>query len=200
MSAVAAANKNTIVVNCTGGPIAMPCVHEVKEILRAWFPGQEAGYSIADILVGGAGPSGRLPMTFPRTIEDTPAYRNSPGGFEEDGQARVRYEEGVFVGYRFYDHIPEQRENVLFPFGYGLSYSSFTLHDISLAMSKDHGSNHIEVRVSVSNVGKCRGTETIHMYVGRAYHSGQHPCKTLVAFAQVSLDAGETRETSLKLP
>ncbi|KGO63637.1 Glycoside hydrolase family 3 [Penicillium italicum] len=199
VSAVAAANKSTIVVNCTGGPIAMPWIHEVKALLQAWFPGQEAGHSIADILVGDRFPSGRLPVTFPRAIEDTPAYRNFPGGFEEDGRARVRYEEGVFVGYRFYDHTPEQREKVLFPFGYGLSYTSFTLHDISLATLKDHHENHIEVRVSVSNVGKRRGTETIQVYVGRADHSEQHPWKTLVAFAQVSLDAGETREMSLEL-
>lgn len=138
-------------------------------------------------------------MIFPRAIEDTPAYPNFPGGFEADGRARARYEEGVFVGYRFYDHILEQREQVLFPFGYGLSYTSFTLHDISLDMSKDHGNDHIEVRVSVSNMEKRPGTETFQVYVGRAYHSEQHPWKTLVAFAQVSLHAGETRETSLKL-
>ncbi|KAL3454870.1 glycoside hydrolase superfamily [Aspergillus insuetus] len=197
VSAVAAANKNTIVVNCTGVPIAMPWVGEIKALVQAWFPGQEAGNSIADILVGECSPSGKLPVTFPRAIEDAPAFGNFPGGFEQDGRARVRYEEGVFVGYRSYDHGPEQREKVLFPFGYGLSYTSFTLHDISLSVSDYDHDDSIQVHVTVSNIANRRGTETIQVYVGNAHHSKEHPWKTLVAFTQVLLDPGESRATTV---
>jgi beta-glucosidase len=197
VSAVAAANGNTIVVNCTGVPVAMPWINEIKALVQAWFPGQEAGNSIADILVGNRCPSGKLPVTFPRAIEDAPAFGNFPGGFDQDGRARVWYEEGVFVGYRFYDHGQEQREKVLFPFGYGMSYTSFTLCDISLSVFDDDHDDPIQVHVTVSNVGNRRGTETIQVYVGHALHSEEHPWKTLVAFAQVPLYPGESRATTL---
>ncbi|MGB7539060.1 MAG: glycoside hydrolase family 3 C-terminal domain-containing protein, partial [Anaerolineales bacterium] len=114
---VAAANPNTIVVLNTGSPIAMPWLAEIPAVLQAWFAGQEAGNAVADVLFGGVNPSGKLPLTFPQRLEDNPAFINYPG---ERGQ--VVYGEGLFVGYRYYD---KKEIAPLFPFGYGLSYTSF---------------------------------------------------------------------------
>jgi beta-glucosidase len=115
ISAVAEANPKTIVVNSTGVPIAMSWLSKVKAVLQTWFPGQEASNAINDILTGAANPSGRPPVTFPRRLEDSPAYGKFPGDTEE---VEVNYAEGSFIGYRYYDHVAE---TVVFQFDHGLS-------------------------------------------------------------------------------
>ena len=122
---VAAANPNTVVVLQTGGPVAMPWLERVGAVMQAWYPGQECGNAIADVLTGRANPAGRLPQTFPVRLEDNPAYINYPG---ENG--RVAYGEGIFVGYRYYD---KKRIAPLFPFGHGLSYTAFAYGTLRLS-------------------------------------------------------------------
>src|SRR5262249_44005216 len=114
---VAAANPKTVVVLQTGSPVAMPWLDQVAGVLQAWYPGQECGNAIRDGVFGDVTPSGKLPQTFPRRLEDNPAYINYPG---ENG--RVYYGEGLFVGYRYYE---KKLVEPLFPFGFGLSYTSF---------------------------------------------------------------------------
>ena len=121
VAAVAAANPNTVVVLNTGSPVTMPWLDDVPAVLQLWFPGQEIGDALADVLTGDAEPGGRLPVTFPRRLEDTPAFAHHPGA---DG--RAVYAEGLFIGHRWYD-----REGIepLFPFGFGLGYTTFSLDD-----------------------------------------------------------------------
>lgn len=121
ISAVASVNTNTIVVNTTGSPISMSWLSEVAAVLQAWLQGQEAGYAITDVLLGAVSPGGKLPCTFPKSIEVAPTYGNFPSDLE---RRRVEYQEGVFVGYRYYDEHPNA---VMFPFGYGLSYTTFEI-------------------------------------------------------------------------
>ncbi len=125
---VAAANPNTVVVLQSGGPIAMPWLEQVPAVLQLWYPGQEVGNTIADVLFGEVAPSGRLPQTFPMRLEDNPAFVNYPG---ENG--KVLYGEGIFIGYRYYD---TKRIAPLFPFGHGLSYTTFAYSDLTLSTER----------------------------------------------------------------
>lgn len=190
VSTVASVNPNTIVVNSTGVPIAMPWLEKVPAVVQAWFPGQECGYSIADVLTGAVNPEGRLPVSFPKSIEDCPAHGNFPGEYV-DGQLKVNYEEGVFIGYRHFDRLP--REMVNFPFGHGLSYTTFEYELRSV--SRDD--NDWSVVAQVANTGKQAGGALVQVYAGRAEQSPEHPIKTLVAFRKFQLQPGEKQEVRL---
>ena len=123
-----AANPRTVVVLQTGGPVEMPWLPKVAAVVQAWYPGQEAGNAIADVLLGRAEPGGRLPQTFPARWEDGPTFSQDPEVYPGlDGQ--VRYEEGFFIGYRHHDRVGTPP---LFPFGYGLSYTTFALSDLAV--------------------------------------------------------------------
>ncbi|KAL2811270.1 glycoside hydrolase superfamily [Aspergillus granulosus] len=187
VSAVAAVNQNTIVVNCTGSPIDMPWLPKVAAVIQAWFPGQEAGYSITDVLLGHVNPGGKLPVTFPKTLADCPANKNFPGDLVK---RVVEYEEGIYIGYRHYDRHPE---SVLFPFGFGLSYTKFTV-DANVGISN---SNVIDVAapfnvsVTVKNIGPVKGSEVIQLYVRPPTEStADRPQKELAGFAKIELEAG----------
>jgi beta-glucosidase len=212
---VAAANANTVVVLNTGSPITMNWLDKVAAVVQAWFPGQECGNAIADVLFGDVNPSGRLPQTFPRRLEDNPAYINYPG---ENG--RVHYGEGIFVGYRYYDR---KKIEPLFPFGYGLSYTTFAYRNPSAALRQGsgQGSGHrlrlsasemeadeeLQVSVDVQNTGERAGQEVVQLYVRDlestpSASSGRRlmrPEKELKAFAKVSLQPGETKTVTLTL-
>ncbi|OJJ62856.1 hypothetical protein ASPSYDRAFT_144320 [Aspergillus sydowii CBS 593.65] len=198
VAAVGAVNANTVVVNCTGVAVAMPWLNEVKAVIQAWFPGQEAGNAIADVLTGVVNPAGRLPVSFPRAVEDAPAHGNFPGEFSvgEDGRQRleVTYKEGVFVGYRHYDLSEENRSKVLFPFGHGLSYTTFTHanHKVSIA-----GGDSVEVSVDVTNSGPYAGAEVVQVYAGSKLAVPENPIKELVGFAKVRLGPGETKTANV---
>ena len=184
---VAAANPNTVVVLNAGSPLHMPWVNDVKSVLQMWYLGQESGNAIADILFGEADPGGRLPTSFPKRIEDNPAHINFPG---ENGM--VRYGEGLFVGYRYYD-----KKNLapLFPFGHGLSYTSFSFDALEL----DQAGGEIKAQVTLTNTGSRKGQEVVQLYVRDLQSSLIRPPKELKSFKKVQLDPGETRTVTLTL-
>ncbi len=173
---VAAANANTVVVLNTGSPITMNWLDKVAAVVQAWYPGQECGNAIADVLFGDVNPSGRLPQTFPRRLEDNPAYINYPG---ENG--KVHYGEGIFVGYRYYD---KKKIEPLFPFGYGLSYTTFAYRNPSAALRQGsgQGSGH-RLRLSASD------TSTLRLGSGQAGLSARVDADEGV---QVSVDVQNT--------
>ncbi|KAF9692453.1 hypothetical protein EKO04_009567 [Ascochyta lentis] len=193
VDAVASLNRNTIVVNSTGVAIAMPWLDKVAALVQAWFPGQEAGNAIADIISGAVNPSGRLPVSFPKHLEDAPAYGNFPGEKKGD-QLTVKYEEGVFVGYRHYDRV--SKEKVQFPFGFGLSYTTFSLNNGKIEQT---AADAFRATVSAKNTGSIPGATVVQLYVGRKQQSSEHPIKTLSAFKKVHLEAGEEKQVELSL-
>lgn len=195
VSAVAAANPKTIVVLQTGGPVEMPWLNDVSAVLQAWYPGQEAGNAIADVLTGAAEPGGRLPQSFPIEWNDNPVHSQDREIYP--GLAgKVRYEEGVFVGYRHYDRMGIAP---LFPFGFGLSYSSFVLSDFAIDDSRFEADGTVVVSAMVTNTGEREGSEVIQLYVGDPEASVPRPMKELKAFAKVYLKPGEAKRLRLEL-
>lgn len=185
ISAVAAVNKNVIVVNSTGVAVAMPWVNQIKGLVQAWFPGHECGNSVADIITGALNPEGHLPFTIPNFVEDAPAHGNFPGEVK-DGRLEVAYIEDIFVGYRHYDRI--SRDKVNFPFGHGLSYTKFEYGDMEV---QHVSASTFSVKVSVSNVGPMAGGVLVQLYAGKSELSVDHPIKTLVGFKKMELNAGQ---------
>ncbi len=188
---VAAANPRTIVVLNTGSPITMPWLDKVAAVVQAWYPGQECGNAIADVLFGDTTPSGKLPQTFPVRLEDNPAYLNFPG---ENG--KIYYGEGLFVGYRYYDkkHIAP-----LFPFGFGLSYTTFSYSSLSLSAQEIGPDDMLQVSVDVTNTGERAGKEIVQLYIRDVVASLQRPEKELKAFAKVHLEPGERQTVTLNV-
>jgi beta-glucosidase len=189
--AVAAANKKTIVLVNTGAPVDMSWANEVPSIMQIWFGGQEMGHAVVDVLLGEADPGGRLPTTIPERIEHTPAYGNFPG---EHGQ--VRYGEGVFIGYRWYEarHLP-----VRFPFGHGLSYTTFEIGQPDCDDTEISSDQKVTIRIPVTNIGKRVGTEVVQVYVAPRNSSVQRPKKELKNFAKVNLTPGESTVVTIEL-
>jgi len=191
IAAVAAANPRTIVVLQTGGPVEMPWIDAVPAVLQAWYPGQEAGNAIADVLFGDAEPGGRLPQTFPRRWADNPTHSDDAAVYPgRDG--RVRYDEGVFVGYRHYDRAGV---SPLFPFGFGLSYADFVL-DALTAEATEAGAM---ASVRVSNRSGRAGSTVVQLYVGDDEARVERPVRELKAFAKVALEPGESRTVTFRL-
>ena len=184
---VVTANPNTVVVVNTGAPVAMPWADDARAVLQAWFGGQEMANALADILVGDAEPGGRLPTTLPVRLEHNPSFGNFPG---ENGE--VRYGEGVLVGYRWYE---ARRLPTRFPFGHGLSYTTF---DVRRARGRVIDGDRVTVSVPVTNTGDRRGSEVVQCYVGPPQPSRLvRPPKELKAFAKVGLDPGEQTTVAL---
>ncbi len=189
---VAAANKNTVVVVTSGGGVDMtPWVDHVPAIFEAWFPGQEGGAALAQLLFGEFSPSGKLPMTFDRRWEENPAHDTY---YPKSGDKKVAYTEGVFVGYRGYD---KSGVKPLFPFGYGLSYTTFAYKNLTVSPATSAGP--VEVHFEVTNTGSRPGAEVAEVYVGDRHSSVPRPKKELKGFAKVSLAPGETRQVAVKL-
>ena len=195
VEAVAAANPRTIVVLQTGGPVEMPWADKVAAILEAWYPGQEAGNAIADVLTGAAEPGGRLPQTFPVRWADNPAHsqdREVYPGLE----GKVRYEEGIFVGYRHYDRIGM---TPLYPFGFGLGYTSFALSDLAVDDSRFESDGRLVVSLTATNTGERAGSTVVQLYVSDDKSTEPRPAKELKAFEKVHLAPGESRSITLVL-
>jgi beta-glucosidase len=197
VGAVAAANPRTIVVLKTGSAVLMPWVDKVPAILEAWYPGEEDGNAVTDVLFGEVNPSGRLPITFPARLEDLPAHtpEQYPGV-----NGVVQYSEGVFVGYRYYDHNNIQP---LFPFGFGLSYTSFAYRDLKVSPAKfsfaDGQQSIVTVDAVVRNTGRVSGDEVVQLYVGMPADPVPQPPKQLKGFQKVTLQPGESRRVEFKL-
>ncbi len=193
IAAVAAANPNTVVVLDTGGPMLMPWLNNVKGVLQAWYPGQEDGNAIAALLFGDVNPSAKLPQTFPKAMKDLPTQtaQQFPGVDDSHGVPHATYSEGLKVGYRWYD---AQGIAPLFPFGFGLSYTTFSERRLR---AKRAGSG-VKVSLDVTNTGAREGAQVPQVYVGMPGSTGEPP-KRLAGFDKVSLRAGETKTVSMSL-
>ena len=194
LEAVALANPNVVVVLVNGSTVALDRVTpHAKALVEAWLGGQAAAGGIVDVLTGAVNPSGRLAETIPHRLEDNSSYLNFPG----DSQV-VHYGEGIFIGYRGYDR---SAQDVAFPFGYGLSYTSFELSDLDVTTrgSAADGTLAATVTVSVTNTGPVGGAEVVQVYVGDVATSVARPVRELKGFAKVSLWPGETKQVSIEL-
>jgi beta-glucosidase len=189
---VADANPNTIVVLNNGSPLAMASwIDNVPAVLEAWYPGQEGGNAIAGVLFGDINPSGKLPDTFPGRLEDNPAFINYPG---ESG--RVRYGEGIFVGYRYYDM---KKMDPMFPFGHGLSYTEFKYSNLRITPRQVKPGEDIQVRIDVKNTGRRAGKEVVQLYIRDVESGLLRPPRELKAFQKLDLAPGETQTASFVL-
>ncbi|GCF08366.1 beta-glucosidase [Dictyobacter arantiisoli] len=188
---VAQANPRTIVVLNSGSPLTMPWLEQVAGVVQAWYPGQEAGNAIADVLFGDVNPSGKLPQTFPVQLEDNPTYLDFPG---ENG--KNPYTEGVFVGYRYYE---KKKIAPLFPFGFGLSYTTFEYSGLQLSASEIKPDETLKVSIDVTNTGQRQGQAVVQLYVRDRKASLQRPEKELKAFAKVALAPGERQTVILSI-
>ena len=188
---VASVNDRTIAVVNAGSPTAMEWADEVPGVLQLWYPGQEGGQAIVDVLLGDVDPGGRLPTTFPRRIEDDPAFLHYPG---ERGQ--VAYGEGIFVGYRGYE---KQRIEPRFCFGHGLSYSEFSFGPLEVSAGELSEEAPLEVSLTVKNEGARAGAEVVQVYVADSEASVARPEKELVAFRKLFLEPGESADVSFAL-
>lgn len=188
---VAAANPRTVVVLNTGSPVEMDWLPEVSAALQLWYPGQECGNALADLLFGDAEPGGRLPSSFPRRASDAPSAPHYPGA-----EGKVHYREGVFVGYRGY------RENgvePLFPFGHGLSYTRFEYGPLRLERNRIAPGETLQLGLEIRNTGDRPGVETVQLYLHDVEASLPRPDQELRAFTKVALRAGERRAVQLRV-
>ncbi|KAM5355099.1 hypothetical protein ACJ41O_001745 [Fusarium nematophilum] len=191
IEAVVKANPRTVVVNQSGNPVHMPWVDRVPVIIQGWYQGQEAGNALADVLFGIQNPSGKLPSTFPKRIEHTPAWHTWPGE-----NLKVLYGEGLYIGYRHYDHT---KIAPLFPFGHGLSYTTFEYGRPEISTRTLVPDGTIKITLAISNVGPRPGAETVQLYVHDEKSRLPRPEKELVAFEKVFLEADETRHITISL-
>ncbi|KAJ0161688.1 putative beta-glucosidase K, partial [Colletotrichum tanaceti] len=187
IDAVLGAQPDAVVITQAGNPVSMPWRRNASTMLHSWYGGNEAGNAVADVVFGRVNPSGKLPMTFPARLEDSPAFL----GFGSDN-GKVHYSEDVFVGYKWYE---ARKMEVAFPFGHGLSYTSFRLSDLQVKPSR--------IEVAVENTGKVAGAEVVCLYIKYATKSPKsrfaRPLRSLMGFAKVFLDPGETKLATIAI-
>ena len=191
IAALAAAHEKVVVVLSNGSPVEMPWLDKVPAILEGYLGGQAGAGGIADILVGKVNPSGKLAETFPLKLEDNPSYGCFPGG-----PATVEYRESIYVGYRYYD---KANQDVLFPFGYGLSYTQFEYSNLSVNAEKFNAVDGLTVTFDVKNVGTLAGKETAQVYVHDYESTVFKPVKELKGFAKFELQPGESKTVTVEL-
>jgi beta-glucosidase len=192
VEAVVKANRNTVVVLNNGAPVNVSrWVGDVPSVLDAWFGGEEMGHAIADVLFGDVNPSGKLPFSFINEFKESPAYGNYPGE-----NLHLKYAEGIYVGYRYFDKhgITPQ-----YPFGYGLSYTSFGYSDLKIKPGKGSSAKTFEVSMKLRNEGKRAGAEVVEMYVHDGHASVDRPVKELKGFRRVELAPGQSTTVSFTL-
>lgn len=190
---------NVVVVLHSGSPIAMPWLDKVAGVLQMYLAGQASGGAAVNLLFGDATPCGKLAETFPLHLEDNPSYLNFPGNRE-----KVCYQEGVFIGYRYYD---KKKMDVLFPFGYGLSYTDFTYSNMKVTVNGKNAADvdviketdEIVVSADITNTGNCDGAEIVQLYIKNPVVYEIRPEKELRDFAKVFLKAGETKTVTFTL-
>jgi len=191
IEAVAAVQKNTVIVLSNGGAVEMPWIGEVKAVLEMYLGGQASGGAAADILFGDTNPSGKLAETFPKKLSDNPSWLYFPGDIK-----KVEYREGLFVGYRYYDAAEVEP---LFPFGHGLSYTKFDYLAISADRIEINDTDELVVKVRVRNSGKLPGKETVQLYVSDRESSVIRPVKELKGFEKIGLEPGEEKTVTFTL-
>ncbi len=195
---IAAVNPNTIVVLNTSQPVALPWVNKVKAVLEMWWPGDEGGWSTANLLLGKSSPAGRLPVTWGKSLADYPATDpKHPERSFKGVDGKTTYSEGVNVGYRWFD-----KENIapLFPFGHGLSYTTFDYSNLIIERAPDGG---LYAQVSIKNAGSVAGDEVPQVYLGAPGEipaGVQFPVRALVAFDRIHLDPGQTKTITMHVP
>jgi beta-glucosidase len=188
ISKVAEVNKNVIVVLTTGSPVLMDnWIGKVKGVVEMWFAGSEGGNAIADVLLGNYNPSGKLPITFPKRWEDCSAFSTY-----KKLEAREYYSDDIYVGYR---HFDKNNIEPLFPFGYGLSYTTFEYSNLAVSKAADG----FEIKYVIKNIGKIKGAEVSQLYIASNNSSVDHPKKELKGFSRTALNPGESAEIKLKL-
>lgn len=193
-----AENSKTVVFLVAGSAVEMPWVDKAHTIVWGWYGGMEAGNAFADMLFGKTNPSGKLPITLPKKLADT-----APIALDDYNAKESLYKEGVFIGYRWFE---QQKVTPLFPFGHGLSYTTFSLSDIQLSDTKLSANNRtsefeksLEVSVNVTNTGKVYGAEVVQLYLHDKKSSVERPYKELKSFAKVFLSPGESKRVTMKL-
>ncbi len=194
IQAVAAVQKNTVVVLHNGAPVEMPWIHEVKAVLEMYLSGEGVGRAEAALLFGEANPSGKLAETFPLKLSHNPSYLNFPGCGND-----VNYQEEIYVGYRYYD---KKEIDVLFPFGHGLSYTEFSYSDIQISRNSMTDQDSLTVSCKVKNTGSMKGKEVVQLYVGPADMSArrvQTAVRALKGFEKLELEPGEEKEVVFEL-
>ena len=184
---ILATNKNTVLVINTGSPVSMPWIKSCPAILQTWFPGQEFGNALAEILFGKESPSGKLPTTYPKKLSDTPAYSSYPGK-----NLQMDYKEKLLVGYKWYD---KKKIEPLFPFGHGLSYSKFKLKKVSVTKKK----HEIKIKVKLKNIGDFSTFETVQCYLERKAVKAEIPKKKLVDFKKLKITKNKSKKLTLKV-
>ena len=191
IEAVAAANPNTVVVLYNGSPVEMPWIGSVKAVLEAYLGGQAVGLATVRVLFGEVNPSGKLPESFPKKLSDNPSYLFYGG----EGDT-AEYREGIFVGYRYYDR---KETELLFPFGHGLSYTSFDFSDLRLSRKRITDQESLTATVRVTNTGKRAGKTVVQLYVGDCESSVFRPVRELKGFEKIFLEPGESKDVSFTL-
>jgi len=191
IEAVAAANPNTVVVLHNGSPVEMPWIGKVKAVLEAYLGGQAVGEAEIRVLFGDVNPSGHLPESFPYKLEDNPSFLYYGG----EGN-RTEYREGIFVGYRYYD---KKKMDVLFPFGFGLSYTTFAFSNLRLSADSIRDTDMLTVTATVTNTGKRAGKAVAQLYVGDVESTVIRPVRELKGFEKVLLQPGESKDVSFTL-
>ena len=191
---ITSVSRNTIVVITAGGNVDMSqWFDSVPALIHAWYPGQEGGTALAELLFGDYSPSGKLPVSFERRWEDNPTFNSY---YPKEGEKRVKYAEGIFLGYRHYDRAGVKP---LFPFGFGLSYTSFQYSNLTVTPGSGNLHEPVTVSLDVKNTGHRAGAEIVELYVGDQHASVPRPVKELKGFARVNLDPGQTRRVSITL-
>ena len=196
IEAIAAVRPDLVYVNFSGSPVAMPFADKVGAIVQGWYLGSETGNALADVLTGKVNPSGKLPFTFPYALADGPVKteRQYPGVKDENGMWQVYYDEGIYVGYRWYDTNGIAAQ---WPFGYGLSYTTFEYGAVKASSSRMR--SKIRVSVPVTNTGKVAGAEIVQLYVSDPECSVDRPAKELKGFRKLFLEPGETAVAQFEL-
>lgn len=189
-------NPNMAVLLISGNAVEMPWIDEVAAIFQVWYLGSETGHAIADVLSGDVTPSGKLPFTFPKKLEDNPAHRfgeKSYPGIDLEQE----YMEDIFVGYRGHDEFGIEP---LFPFGFGLSYTDFEISDVTVDDSEIAIDGNIRLRCKLTNTGPVKGAETVQVYIGKSNSKVKREKKALKGFKKVSVDAGESELVTITIP
>ncbi|MDE5996900.1 MAG: glycoside hydrolase family 3 C-terminal domain-containing protein, partial [Muribaculaceae bacterium] len=197
IEALAAANPNLVVVNLTGNAYSMPWRDKVSGIVQGWYIGSEAGNAIADVLLGEVNPSGKLPMTFAKSLKDYAAHASGDAEMYPGVDGDVKYKEGLDVGYRYTDKLKKDRVN--YAFGHGLSYTTFKIGQPQISSKTYDGDGTLTVTIPVTNTGNIKGSEVVQLYVRDEKSSVYRPIKELKAFGKVNLAPGETKDVALTL-